>query len=146
MAWNVKEIETYLTENKSVVLATVDQSGNPQLRHLGGYGVDGLDVYFLTGKTTDKVGQIENHPEVALLFQHEGQVIPNLKSITLYGKAIEQKGDAFTQAAELIKKRRPQLVADAEKSSIYKVSADKVKILDFSSQPNVEVIEANKIK
>lgn len=144
MAWNVKEIETYLTENKSVVLATVDQSGNPQIRHLGGYGVEGLDVYFLTGKATDKVGQIKNHPEVALLFQHEGQVIPDLKSITVYGKAVEQKGDSFVRAAEFIKKRRPQLAADVEKSVIYKVYAEEVKILDFSNQPNVEVIAVKK--
>ncbi len=145
MALNKKDIETYLVENKSLVLATVDTNGDPQVRHIGGYGVDGLDIYFSTSRISDKVEQIDAHPEVALLFQHEGQVIPNLKNITIYGKAEKQTGDAFNKALEIIKVRRPQANADEEKSVIYKINASRIKVLDFSKQPPVEEVKAEDV-
>lgn len=141
----IKEIEDYLKESKSLVLGTVDKDGAPQVRHLGGYGVDGVQVYFSTSKETAKVAQIAANPKVAAIFHHEGQTAPNFKNITLYGKAQLLTGDEYQKGIEIIKARRPQAKISPETSNIYRIETEKVKILDFANGP-VQVLEAKDIK
>ena len=50
MALSIKEIQDYVYENKSLVLATVCPGGRPHVRHIGGYTIDGKDIYFNTTK------------------------------------------------------------------------------------------------
>lgn len=49
----------YLYDNKSLVLSTVDNKGNPQLRSIGGYTIDGKDILFQTGVNTNKTREIK---------------------------------------------------------------------------------------
>ena len=105
MALSIKEIQDYVYENKSLVLATVCPGGRPHVRHIGGYTIDGKDIYFNTTKGSTKTEDIAAQPRVALLFQHEGQ--QSLKNITFYGDASPLEGQDASNAAELIKKRRP---------------------------------------
>lgn len=138
MAWEKNDITTYLADSKSLVLATVSQDATPQVRSIGGYGVDGYDIYFATAKNSDKVAQISANPNVTLLFQHEGQQAP--KNVTVYGTAEALQGEDYEKAAEIIKKRRPQLQITSDKN-IYHIKANKVKILDFASENKIQVIE-----
>lgn len=140
-----KEIEDYLKTSKSLVLGTVDKDGNPQIRHLGGYGVDGIQVYISTSKESDKVKQIAQNPNVAAIFHHEGQTPPNLKNITLYGKAKLLTGDEFIKAIDIIKARRPQANVNPETNNIYRIETEEVKILDFAQGP-VQVLQAKDIQ
>ena len=48
MGLNIKNYEDYLTESRSFVLATVGADNQPNLRHIGGYNVDGVDIIFGT--------------------------------------------------------------------------------------------------
>ena len=132
MALSIKEIQDYVYENKSLVLATVCPGGRPHVRHIGGYTIDGKDIYFNTTKGSTKTEDIAAQPRVALLFQHEGQ--QSLKNITFYGDASPLEGQDASNAAELIKKRRPQLQYNEETNVIYKVDVDRIKILDFSAE------------
>ena len=121
---NFSEIKDYIYENKSLVLSTVDDAGNPQLRHIGGYNIDGKDIVFQTTKNTDKTKDIAHNNNVALLFQHEGQQAP--KNITIYGKAFPLDEAEAEQAANLIKERRPQLNYDPQVNVIFKVETESV--------------------
>ena len=58
------KIKEYLYDNKSLVLSTVDEIGNPQVRHIGGYNIDGKDIVFQTGINTDKTKEIEHNNNV----------------------------------------------------------------------------------
>ena len=49
-------------------------------------------------------------------------------------------------AAELIKKRRPQLQYNEETNVIYKVDVDRIKILDFSAEEKQVVLEREDIE
>lgn len=144
MALSIKEIQDYVYDNKSLVLSTVCPGGRPHVRHIGGYTIDGKDIYFNTIKGSTKTEDIAAQPRVALLFQHEGQQVP--KNITFYGDAAPLEGDEVAKAVELIKKRRPQLQYNEETSVIYKVDVDRIKILDFSAEEKQVVLEREDIE
>ena len=124
-------------------MATVDEAGNPQLRHIGGYTIDGKDILFSTGKDTDKTKEIANNNNVALLFQHEGQ--QELKNVTLYGKARKLDDEETKKAVDLIKIRRPQLRYTPEANIIYRVESESVKVLDFSKEERQVVFPASEL-
>ncbi len=140
---NYKEIRDYIYDNKSLVLSTVDEVGNPNLRHIGGYTIDGKDIIFQTRFDTDKSKEIENNNNVALLFQHEGQQAP--KNITIYGRAEKLGKIEAEQAANLIKERRPQLNYDPQVNVIFKVTTDSIKVLDFAAETKQLVISADEL-
>lgn len=133
-------IRQYLYDNKSLVLATVDPAGDPQLRHIGAYNIVGKDIVFLTSADTEKTKQIAANNSVALLFQHEGQQSP--KNITIYGHAKVLDPAAAEAASELIRQRRPQIKYDPDVNVIYKVETDTVKVLDFSAEVKQKVYTA----
>lgn len=140
---NYKEIRDYIYDNKSLVLSTVDEVGKPQLRHIGGYTIDGTDILFQTRFDTDKTKEIANNNNVALLFQHEGQQAP--KNITIYGRAEKLDKTEAEQAANLIKERRPQLNYDPQVNVIFKVTTDSIKVLDFTAETKQVVISADEL-
>lgn len=140
---NFNEIKDYIYENKSLVLSTVDEVGNPQLRHIGGYSIDGKDIVFQTAKNTDKTKDIAHNNNVALLFQHEGQQAP--KNVTIYGRAVALDEEDAKKAASLIKERRPQLNYDPQVNVIFKVETESVKVLDFQADPKQVVLSASQL-
>lgn len=140
---NYKEIRDYIYDNKSLVLSTVDEVGKPQLRHIGGYTIDGTDILFQTRFDTEKTKEIANNNNVALLFQHEGQ--QSLKNVTIYGKAEKLDEVEAEQAANLIKERRPQLNYDPQVNVIFKVTTDSIKVLDFTAETKQVVISADEL-
>ena len=73
MGLDIKEYENYLTECRSFVLATVGTDNQPNLRHIGGYNLDGIDILFGTNKASQKVKEIDLNTKVTALFQKENQ-------------------------------------------------------------------------
>ena len=140
MGITLKEYRDYLFNNKSLVLATVTGDETPNLRHIGGYNLDGKDIVFQTTRGTDKTLDIEKNEKVAAVFQHEGQTAP--RNITVYGSAKALDGIEADKAVELIKARRPQLNYNPEINVIYKIKVDKIKNLDFSSETKQQVLSA----
>lgn len=133
MSVNNEQIKNYLNESKALILATVNNSGEPDIRTLGGYGVSEFEIYFATARESNKVKQLDNNHEVAILFQHENQVIPDFLNITLYGEAVLTEGEGFSAGKEIISKRRPQIAATEETHNIYRVKTKKIKVLDFKA-------------
>ncbi len=141
MGLTLQEYKDYLYENKSLVLATVTRDDTPNLRHIGGYNLDGKDVVFLTSKGTGKTQEIQSNSAVAAVFQHEGQ--QSLKNITVYGKAEALEGADAEKAVELIKERRPQLNYNPEINVIYKINVDTIKSLDFAAEQKQQTVVAS---
>ena len=136
MAWNKEKAIEYAKEAKAAVFATVNTEDNtPQLRYVGGYGMDGSTFYLNTGKDSAKVKQIKSDGNVAILFQHEGQ--ESLKNVTFYGKATILQEKEAEKGREIIKARRPQAVFDDTKV-IIRVDVEKIKILDFADTPKIQ--------
>jgi len=140
MPINKDEIKAYLKDSKTLSLATVNEAGEPDIRTLGGYGVADFDVYFATAKESNKVKQLRNKNEVAVLFQHENQAIPKFVNVTIYGKAVLTEGEEFNVGKQVILARRPHLSAAIENHYIYRVKPERIKVLDFrASTPSDRV-------
>ena len=143
MGITLREYQDYLINNKSLVLATVTGDITPNLRHIGGYNLDGKDIVFQTTRGTDKTADIEKNAKVAAVFQHEGQTTP--KNITVYGRAEALEGADADKAVELIKARRPQLNYNPKINIIYKIKVETVKNLDFTAENKQQIISAEEL-
>ena len=141
---DLSTIQKYIYDNKSLVLSTVDEVGNPKLRHIGGYTIDGKDILFQTGAGTDKTKEIAGNNNVALLFQHEGQQAP--KNVTIYGRAKKLENDEAEKASKLIKERRPQINYDPQVNVIFRVETDSVKVLDFTAEEKQKIYLADELQ
>ena len=135
MAWNIEKAIEYAKEAKAAVFATVAEDGSPQVRYVGGYGIEGNVFYVNTGKESAKVKQIIAKPDVALIFQHEAQ--DSLKNVTFYGTASLVSADAAEKAKEIIKVRRPQAAFD-ETKVIIRVDINRIKVLDFGEEVKIQ--------
>lgn len=139
MSWNVEKAIEYAKEAKAAVFATVAvENGNPQVRYVGGYGIDENSFYLNTGKESEKVRQLLAKPDVAIIFQHEAQ--DSLKNVTFYGKASIVSADGLEKAKEIIKVRRPQAAFD-ETKVIVRVDIKSIKVLDFGEEVKVQEFE-----
>lgn len=138
MGWKKEQIETYIKGTRSLVLATVNQNGDPELRSIGGYGIKDLNIYFATAKESAKVAQIKEHSVVAALFLQEGQETP--KNITVYGTAKAVEADEVEEGIDVIKQRRPQFTYDEKIQLIYQIPVEKIKILDFESETKTQIL------
>ena len=133
-----KEIADYIAGAKWAVFATVKDGNIPALRTIGGFANDGLNIYFSTGKETDKVKQIEKNGNVAVFFQHEGQELPAFKNVELIGQATELTGEAdLKKGIDLLSARNPRFKQRVEKgelanTAIFKITAKEIKFLDYS--------------
>ncbi|ADL53175.1 pyridoxamine 5'-phosphate oxidase family protein [Clostridium cellulovorans] len=130
-----KKIKEYIANSPSAILATVDSENNPNLRAIGGYGVDEFTVYFSTAKKSNKVKQIEENNNISLLFQHENQKMPNFINVEIKGIAENlEDEEAFNEGFKFIAERRPKLKASKETHNIYKITPKQIKVLDFSKE------------
>ncbi len=143
MALTEKEIQEYLKENKSVVLATAGADSQPDLRSLGGYNFDGFTLYFSSSAKANKVAQIADNSRVSVLVQHEGQVIPDFKNVTVYGIAEKLAGEEYEAGKKIIQERRPNAEFDEAVKSIFRVIPNKIKVLDFSAKQEEQVTVIN---
>jgi uncharacterized pyridoxamine 5'-phosphate oxidase family protein len=135
MAASEEKIKEYLKMNQTIILATTDMDGVPDIRTLGGYGLLDYVIYFTTLKTSNKVKQIESKKEVAVFLQHENQFISKFFNVTIYGEAILLEDESeYNNSKILILARKPSLKIRKETHNIYKVIPHKLKVLDYSEQ------------
>lgn len=135
MAASEEKIKEYLRMSQTIILATTDLEGLPDIRTIGGFGVSGYEVYFSTSTTSNKVHQIAKNNQVAVFFQHENQFISKYFNVTIYGQAelLTQKAD-INQAKDIIQNHSRGLKLGKDTHNIYKVRPSKIKILDFSGK------------
>lgn len=142
----INETIKYIEQSKLSLLTTIGEDNAPYIRPIGAFSNDGVDIYFTTAKTTEKVKHIKANPNVTFYFQNEGQAYETFKSASVIGEANEiSAGEEFDKAVEGISLRYPvikDLVAkgDINNSIIYKVKAKSIKFADYTKSPR-EVIE-----
>ncbi|MNL56243.1 hypothetical protein D3C87_1797210 [compost metagenome] len=84
--------------------------------------------------------QLKLNPQATLLFQQEGQEVPQFRNVTLTGtvsKVCSKCGDEYEKAIALLSAKSPRFKERAEKGDlegnvILKLEPRKVKLLDLS--------------
>jgi pyridoxamine 5'-phosphate oxidase len=144
-----KEAEEYIAKSRTVILGSVTKEGVPELRTLASFANDGLVVYLSTSKTSRKVGQLKDNPHATLLFQHEGQEIPQFRNVALTGtiaKVCSKCGQEYEHAVKLLGSRNPRFKERAEKgqleeTAILKLTPHRVKLVDLSKGSGAAAVE-----
>ena len=141
------KVVDYIGKTKFAVLATIGEDNAPKLRTIASFANDELKIYFSTGKSTAKVKQIKENPEVTLLFQHEGQQLAEFRNIILTGTAKILDGEEeFEKAVNLLGARSQRFKERVEQGQledtlIFVIEPKKVKSLDFSKGIGPNAIE-----
>jgi nitroimidazol reductase NimA-like FMN-containing flavoprotein (pyridoxamine 5'-phosphate oxidase superfamily) len=155
MSFDKEKIKSYIGNTKLLILATIDNENGqiyPALRTIGSFANDGFTIYFSTGKDSLKVKQIENNPNVAVLFQQEGQESSSFRNVTVIGKArLLNCEDALNNAIEIIGNKNPKFKeriknSGRDKIAVFKIEPEVVKNLDFSRGHGPQAIEKFKIE
>lgn len=136
------EAVKYIEKSKLGWLITVGGDKKPYIRPMGAFFNEGLDLYFLTAKETEKVKHINENPTVTFYFENPGQPYDTFKSVAVSGEAIEvlEENDEFKKAVEGISIRYPVIKESVENgniksSSIYKINANFIKVADYTKLP-----------
>lgn len=136
------EAVRYIEQSKLGWLITVGKDKRPYIRPMGAFFNEGLDLYFLTSKETEKVKQINENSTVTFYFENPEQPYDSFKSVAVSGEAIEvlEENDEFKKAVEGISIRYPIIKENVENgnikaSSIYKIKANFVKTADYTKLP-----------
>ncbi|SHO45985.1 pyridoxamine 5'-phosphate oxidase family protein [Anaerocolumna xylanovorans] len=139
MSASEEKIKDYLKSNQRIILATTDQEGSPDVRILGGYGLEGYTVYFSTSKTSNKNTQLSENKNTAVLFQHENQFISRYFNVILYGEAaLVENSSEFEKGKGIIQNKNPNVKITKETHNIYKIVPKKLKVLDFGEATTEE--------
>lgn len=132
----------YIEQSKTGLLVTIGEDGAPYVRIMGAFSNDGLNLYFETGRKSNKVRQIKKNPMVTFYFQNENQSYNTFKCVSVTGEASEvlQTDDDFNSAVEGISVRYPVLKKNVSKGNIgdsvvYRIKAKFVKFADYTKDP-----------
>lgn len=133
---------------KALIINTTGLDGYPNTRILYSQANDGYTVYFSSGAQTTKVREIVANSKVSAYYENTAQQLASWKNVVIYGVAelIVKESDEFAKAVELIatnsenfKKRVEQGQLDG--NVLYKITPQRVKVLDFALEPRVEEFE-----
>ncbi|MCI1996400.1 MAG: pyridoxamine 5'-phosphate oxidase family protein [Clostridium luticellarii] len=132
----------YVEQSKTGLLITVGEDGAPYARVMGAFSNQGANLYFETGRKSNKVKHIKKNPIVTFYFQNENQSYNTFKSVSVTGETSEvlQGDDDFKSAVNGISVRYPVLKENVDKgdigdSVIYRIKAKFVKLADYTRDP-----------
>lgn len=138
----LNEAIKYIEQSKKGLLVTIGEDGAPYVRIMGAFSNDGANLYFETGRKSNKVKHIKNNPIVTFYFQNENQSYDTFKSVSVTGEASEvlRDDDDFNKAVDGISIRYPVLKENVSKgkigeSAIYRIKTKFVKLADYTKNP-----------
>jgi nitroimidazol reductase NimA-like FMN-containing flavoprotein (pyridoxamine 5'-phosphate oxidase superfamily) len=139
----------FITANKTLIINSIGLDGYPNTRVFYSHANDGFTVYFSSGKQTAKVAEIEKNPKVNAYYEDTSQDLGTWQNVTVYGKAsiLAEGSPEYEYAVKLIGVKNPifkQRIAEGAFAEriIYKVTPEKVKVLDFSKDVKFETFGA----
>jgi len=134
------EILAYITAMKFGVLNYVRSDLAPVSRAMGSFASDGLDIYFSTGLSSAKVGEIALNKRVSFYFEHDNQAPETWKSVLVIGDAelLNSDDTRFDTAVSSLSAKSPRFRERVEKgdlasAAVYRLAAREIQYLDRSA-------------
>ena len=130
-----KQIAEFIGKCHLCTIATVSADGQPSASTMY-FKNSGLDIYFNTGKDSEKIRNIRENPRVAIVMQGDGptpQSDRNIKGIQCTGKASVLPDDDTSGVPMTVMARHNAFnsVKPGE-SVVVKVSPEKIYMIDYS--------------
>lgn len=130
-----KEVTQYIEKCRLCTIATANTEGQPSVSTVFFRNRE-LDLYFNTGRHTQKAQNILANPKVAIAMQEAGSVPESdreIKGIQYIGKAsILSEGDAAEVPKPVMVRHNAFNSAQPRNSVIIKVTPAKIYLIDYS--------------
>jgi nitroimidazol reductase NimA-like FMN-containing flavoprotein (pyridoxamine 5'-phosphate oxidase superfamily) len=132
-----QKILSLLDQHRDMTIATLRPDGWPQATTVG-YGNDGLTLYFLCGRDSQKAGNLARDDRVALAIDHDTPQVMEISGLSMAARAqpVDDPAEAQKALRLLMQKYPDQTVpvpmptpADVR---IFRVTPTVVSVLDYS--------------
>lgn len=125
-----------LNEHRIMAVSTLRPDGWPQSTIVG-YANDGLSLYFVILRSSQKLANIQKEDRIAVAIGKEPSILSEAKAVYAGGRAVEitDEGER-AHAWELLNRRHPNLapydVPDATVTAMMRADCLHVSIVDFT--------------
>ena len=125
-----------LDENRLMAISTVRPDGWPQCT-LVGYANDGILIYFIVSRQSQKLANIEKDDRVSLVVGHDFHDPSTIKALSIAAHASEVRdAKQRKQAVDMLLQRHPGLrrlePPDPSHSAVMRAYPEIITILDYS--------------
>lgn len=125
-----------LHSHRLMTLATLREDGWPQAT-LVGYVNDGLQIYFVVSRTSQKYFNISRDHRVSIAIGSDTREPGDIVALSMAARVSEVTDRArFSEVHRLLLKRRPEYAAfpkpDPARSAILRASPEIISVLDYS--------------
>jgi len=133
-----RKILALLDEHRDMSLATIRPDGWPQATTVG-YGNDGLTLYFLCGRDSQKAANLARDDRVSLTIDHDTPQVMDIEGLSMAGHArlVSDPAEAHKALRLLMGKYPPQTGASipeptAEDVRVFRVTPVVISVLDYT--------------
>jgi nitroimidazol reductase NimA-like FMN-containing flavoprotein (pyridoxamine 5'-phosphate oxidase superfamily) len=132
-----QKILSLLDQHRDMTIATLRPDGWPQATTVG-YGNDGLTLYFLCGRDSQKAGNLAQDDRVALTIDHDTPQVMEISGLSMAARAqpVDDPAEAQTALRLLMQKYPDQNVPvpmpTPDDVRIFRVTPTVVSVLDYS--------------
>lgn len=130
-------ILSLLEQHRILTLATLRPDGWPQATTVG-YGNDGLTLYFLCGRESQKAANLAFDDRVSLTIDHDTPQVMEIKGLSMAARAREVTDPAeLAKAGRLLMAKYPPQVGappmpDATDVRIFRITPMVISVLDYA--------------
>lgn len=133
-----KKILSLLDQHRDMSLATLRPDGWPQATTVG-YGNDGLTLYFLCGRDSQKAANLARDDRVSLTIDHDTPQVMDIEGLSMAARAklVTDPAEAHKALRLLFAKYPPQNGVsipepDPRDVRIYRVTPTVISVLDYT--------------
>jgi nitroimidazol reductase NimA-like FMN-containing flavoprotein (pyridoxamine 5'-phosphate oxidase superfamily) len=134
-----QKIQAILDQHRNMTIATLRPDGWPQATTVG-YANDGLTLYFLCGKDSQKAANLARDDRVSLAIDDDTQPVMQITGLSMaaHARPVLDQAEAETAIRMLLAKYPPQDVPPGfsmpkpEEVRIFKVTPTVISLLDYT--------------
>ena len=134
----LQKILSLLDEHRDMSLATLRPDGWPQATTVG-YGSEGLTLYFLCGRDSQKAANLARDDRVSLTIDHDTPQVMEIEGLSMAARArlVTDPAEAHKALRLLMAKYPPQEGVSipepkAEDVRIFRVTPTVISVLDYT--------------
>lgn len=133
-----QKILTLLAEHRIMTVATLRPDGWPQATTVG-YAYDGLTIYFLCGRDSQKAANLARDDRVSLTIDHDTDQVMEIAGLSMAARAsaVEDRAEA-EKVLELLMARYPEQksfplpMPEPDDVSIFRLTSVVISVLDYT--------------
>jgi PPOX class probable F420-dependent enzyme len=132
------QVQDILDSHRNMTLATLRPDGWPQATTVG-YGNEGLTLYFLCGRDSQKAANLARDNRVSITIDDDTEQVMQIKGVSMAARAqrVSDRAEAVKGMQLMMKRYPPQHgldlpMPDPDDVAIFRVMPEVISLLDYS--------------